>query len=591
MKQTGTRSAGKWSKPAYKVNGKRPTKNRANVKKTTSQSTSKKSTNANKPNERQLFDRIADDHFPKHLHLKFSFYAIFDKWHEKNPSKRTESYQAGMQIMLALTAFDDLSKSNSINMYMVVNEAVKSDENWLESIWGGTVKGAEWLWDSTADLAEYLGDAVADAATWTWDSTCKVFNATVKATKNASTKIIDSTGLFLNLCVQAIIKGVNNEVLQQQYVKTFRLAVHTWKNSDLSFGGIVTLCTDLIKIFSKPLAGVSFDSKTGNISGSITIAGLKLKAWKIEKKYFLVKIPFTDVAFEAVPVISYSLDASVPFDMVFRPFKAITKKEQDRYLLEKNPLLGLVALDAVVNLAGRIETNMTIVGDLLTSGIGWVKNMTLLPIQGALANGNASLKNIELPKPDETASSSWQPLGLSLISGEGAVAPEIGSFPGPGWTGTAKQRPQNIVDLTAKIHDFGYHINDVKFFPTSVLFAFIDKYTISRKAKCDYIFNVMANNITKNFAQSLAIWVANILFSGSSPTEFVTNDKFKNVIKDTGLDKPQDYLMIPYQNLDKKYQNSLKSDRLTPCQQDTNPGWRKWAANNITRWQEISTLS
>ncbi|UDQ98291.1 hypothetical protein AAEX28_15085 [Lentisphaerota bacterium WC36G] len=588
MKQTGTRSAGKWSKPAYKVNGKRPTKNRTNAKKTTSQVTSKKSTNANKPNERQLFDRIAEDHFPKHLHLKFSFYAIFDKWHEKNPSKRTESYQAGMQIMFALTAFNDLAQNNSINMYQVVNDAAKSSENWLESIWGGTVKGAEWLWDSTADLAKDIGEGIADAANWTWDSTCKVFNATVKATKNASTKIIDSTGLFLNLCVQAIIKGVNNEVLQQQYIKTFRLAVHTWRNRDSSFGGIVTLCTDLIKIFTKPLAGVSFDSKSGAISGSITIAGLKLKAWKIEKKYFLVKIPFTDVAFEAVPVISYSLDASVPFDMVFRPYTKLLTKKKEHYLLEKNPLLCLT-FDPAVNLADRVETNMTIVGDLLTSGIGWVKNITLIPAQGAFAKNKSFTKN-PLPKKGDTENFTWKPWNIELITTNGGVAHELGSFPGPGWAGTALQRPEHMFDLAGKIHDFGYHVNKVKFVNHVTKFLLIDKKEISRKAKCDYIFRIMTNYTTKTFAQSLATWVANLLFTGSSESEFVKEDQFVNVIKDKDLDNPQNYLMIPYQNLDKKYQNSLKSDRLTSCQQDTNPGWRIWAENNIRKWEDISTL-
>ncbi len=90
-----------------------------------------------------------------------------------------------------------------------------------------------------------------------------------------------------------------------------------------------------------------------------------------------------------------------------------------------------------------------------------------------------------------------------------------------------------MFDLAGKAHDFGYHVNKITFLgeviPDFNLFL-TDKYTLSRKAKCDYIFRKMTNQISKNFAQSLATWVANILFGGSSPTEFNKNDGFVNVL-------------------------------------------------------------
>ncbi len=584
---------------------KRPTKNRTNAKKTASQLTSKKSTNVSKPNERQLFDRIAEDHFPKHLHLKFSFYAIFDKWHEKNPSKRTESYQVGIQIMFALTAFDELSKSTSINMYQVVNDATTSDENWLESIWGSTVNGAEWIWDNTADLSEYIGDAVSGAATWSWDLASEMLDATVKTTKKVSAKLINSTSLFLNLCVQAIKKYVPKIELQQEYVKTFRLVLHTWKNSDLSLSGIVTLCTDLIKIFTKPLAGASFDSFDKFINGSLTVAGLKLK-WKVEKKLFLIEIPGTQIAFTPVPVLSYNLDSSIPFDMIFRPSLGAMGLSKEQYLTEQH--LVAILLSPVVKTTGKFNIGVAEVGNVLTSGIGWVKNTCLIPFEqkrGAnYTKANAFIKK-NLPTK---ASDGHSRIGYGadlLLNFSGGVSRETGGFPGKGWAGDPKDRPIDMFDLAGKIHDFGYHVNKAEFtgetfweIPSFNLFL-TDKYTLSRKAKCDYIFRLMTQTTNSNFAQSLATWVANILFSGSSPSEFVKNDKFINlcnithIVRDNlkELDNSDHYLMIPYQKLSQQDQNNIGNDKTKKCPIDTNPGWRDWAKNNVSHWKKISSLS
>ena len=138
-----------------------------------------------------------------------------------------------------------------------------------------------------------------------------------------------------------------------------------------------------------------------------------------------------------------------------------------------------------------------------------------------------------------------------------------GNFPGAGWKDVFRTRPATYFDLSAKIHDLHYSLNDVSFgFKANIwergnpIKAHNGKANLSRKAKADYIFRKM-----NDAARSMGIWSGFLNFLSrrvfyDDPKYFCKGDGFQN-FKDhprySELNDPEKYLMIPYESLHVKH--------------------------------------
>ena len=130
----------------------------------------------------------------------------------------------------------------------------------------------------------------------------------------------------------------------------------------------------------------------------------------------------------------------------------------------------------------------------------------------------------------------------TATSGPFIAVPGHENFAGGGYADTAKTRPAGLFGFISKFHDFGYTCNDLEFFrgPRCML-------ELSRFAKMDAIFIALNKQVYAQLGSlsQFSDWLAGLTFRGHRRF-FLKDDGFVNPMIDPALNRPDEYLMFPY---------------------------------------------
>jgi len=224
-------------------------------------------------------------------------------------------------------------------------------------------------------------------------------------------------------------------------------------------------------------------------------------------------------------------------------------------------------------------------------------------------SGAAVIAPFEVELPFEP-----QPLPEPSATSDGFIpVPGHENFAGGGYADIARTRPAGLFGLASKIHDFGYTCNDLFFFRGPRY----DK-ELSRFAKIDFIFAELNRKVWNEFRapQRFSNWLSTIFFRGN-PKSFLAGDGFVNVLKNSLLDNPDNYLMLPYSTLPPNQRRTHPEQRvveevrvggrvsvprqvrvvqvpsfneLVPL--DRELSWRTWAAEKYssTLWEKLTEI-
>ncbi len=162
----------------------------------------------------------------------------------------------------------------------------------------------------------------------------------------------------------------------------------------------------------------------------------------------------------------------------------------------------------------------------------------------ALATGpTRGVLSAEALLRDECPPFSLKPIPLPDDPSDGFIpVPGHENFAGGGYADKARTRPAGLFGFAAKLHDFGYYRNDLSFFRGPRC-----KLELSRFAKMDYIFLQLNKKVWNELTgpARFSDWLASLNFKGKI-SNFRADDGFDNILNDTILDNPSDYLMIPF---------------------------------------------
>ena len=128
------------------------------------------------------------------------------------------------------------------------------------------------------------------------------------------------------------------------------------------------------------------------------------------------------------------------------------------------------------------------------------------------------------------------------------------NFAGRGFRYNLGARPRSDWDLSSKIHDIMYFVNDISFSlsPPENLSE------RSRLAKADYIFRQMNKQIRLRAPEKVLNRLASLVFLGRDRSDFRGNDSFTNVINLEEINPNDGYFMIPWSSIPESEQKNIE---------------------------------